>query len=523
MTTPFYFRPKMHYPSIPFFRLLDRSASGNLEKPAVIYNEYAVSYRELVSMIYSLTNGLRTMGIAKGDKVGIMLPNSLEYILSVQAISRCGAVSSPINVSNKPSEVIYQLKTIGAKMFIVGNRFAKHLEEIKREVPSLEAIVVAEKQSDVPSLHGIIRQNPAVEPPEVEIGVDDPAMIPFSSGTTGLPKGVVLTHGNLVANYIQCIYGYSIRQTDVIPLFLPMYHIYGSMITGATLAAGGTLVLMERFNLQSFLKLSVQYRATIWFALPPVVNQISQCEDIERHQLSSVRYTLSGAAPLAQQIKVRFQEKTGINVVEGYGMTEAASFVSSPSVDYPQWQKDRSVGLPIPDTEVEIVDTEQGVTKLPFGQVGEIRVRGPQVMKEYWNNADATNEALRDGWYYTGDLGYLDEDGFLFIVDRKKEMIKYNGFAIAPVELETVLFTHPKVKDCAVCGKPDDAAGEIPIAFVVAHEQSSQLAEDIMAYVSERVSGYKRLKEVRFIDQIPRSGSGKILRRELKGMISKSG
>ncbi|MEE9256308.1 MAG: AMP-binding protein, partial [bacterium] len=289
----------------------------------------------------------------------------------------------------------------------------------------------------------------------------------------------------------------------------------GAMLMGGFSCAGARQILMPRFELEESLRLVEKHRITLFFAVPPVLLAMANLPDLERFDLSSLRFILSGAAPLPPEVRARVQERTGVLTFMGYGLTEASPLThSNPAVE--AFIKPDSVGPPVSDGEQKVVDLETGEKELPPGEVGELIVRGPHIMKGYWNAPEETANALRDGWLYTGDIVRADEDGYVFILDRKKEMIKYKGFAVAPAELEAALHQLSGVLDAAVVGKPDAEGGEIPKAFVVVREEDPPSADEIMAFVRERVAGFKRIREVEFVDAIPKSPSGKILRRVLK-------
>jgi long-chain acyl-CoA synthetase len=360
----------------------------------------------------------------------------------------------------------------------------------------------------------LARQSP-VAPPPAALGDDDLVALPYSSGTTGLPKGVMLSHRNLVVNNHQFVATLRIRTSDRLLVFLPLYHIYGTMLMGSGLMSGAALVLMDRFDPVECLRLMQAQQISLFFAVPPVLLMLSQRPDTTAEVFRSVRLTMVGAAPMAPEVARRFRELTSVPVLQGYGLTEAAPLTH---LNIP-WDDGLNVldscGLPAHDTDQKVVDVETGTQVLPPGQVGEICVRGPQVMQGYWKAPEATAAALRDGWLHTGDIGWFDERGYTYIQDRKKEMIKYKGFGIAPAEIEALLLEHPGVADVAVIGKPDPEAGEVPKAFVVP-KSSTVTTDELTAFARGRLAGYKALHEVEFVQAIPKNPSGKILRRVLK-------
>lgn len=340
---------------------------------------------------------------------------------------------------------------------------------------------------------------------------------PCSSGTTGLPKGVLLSHKNLVCNALQSIATARITPQDRMLVFLPLYHIYGIMLMGCAAMFGATLVLMERFEAEKCLQLIQVYGVTLLYTVPQILSTLSEWAQLNEYDLHTVRFAQCGAAPVPPVLARRFQERTHIPVVTSYGLTEAAPGTHSNPVYDPKRIKVETVGLPIHDTRQKIVDIETGQIELGIGEEGELIVQGPQVMQGYWKAPQATAETLRNGWLYTGDIGFRDAEGYVTITDRKKEMIKFKGFSVAPAQIEALLLEHPSVADVAVIAKPDTEAGEVPKAFVLLKTGSeSQSADELLAWANGKLAGYKNVREIEFIDYIPRNPSGKILRRVLK-------
>ena len=343
----------------------------------------------------------------------------------------------------------------------------------------------------------------------------DLAALPYSSGTTGRPKGVMLTHRNLVCNYTQFTHNHRIDENDGALNFLPLYHIYGTMIMGGMVLAGAKQVLMPRFEAEESLKLIERHRLTLFHTVPPALLAIAQHPRTEDYDLSSLRYIMSGAAPLPPEVRRLAQKRTGCLTFMGYGLTETSPVTHMNPLEE-EWMKEESIGPPVSDLEQKVVDIETGERELPLGEAGELALRGPQIMQGYWRAPEETRRALRGGWLHTGDIVRIDEEGYVFILDRLKEMIKYKGFSVAPAELEALLHTHPGVADVAVAAKADDEAGEIPKAFIVLKEGERPEAGEFIEFVKGKVAGFKEIREVAFLDAIPKSPSGKILRRELR-------
>ncbi len=343
-------------------------------------------------------------------------------------------------------------------------------------------------------------------------------VLTYSSGTTGLPKGTMLSHHNLATNHLQFLTASRINSSDTTLIFVPFYHIYGVLLTGSFLAAGAKQVIMDRFELEPVLDISAKHGPSWLFAVPAMVQALANAPG-ELKQLSTVKYLMSAAAPLPLAPAKKLQERTGIRVIQAYGMTETCPITHLSPLE-PELMKMGSAGLPMNNTEQRIVDIETGEQELPVGEDGEIIIHGPQVMLGYWGDPEETALTLRNGWIHTGDIGHLDTDGYLFIVDRKKDMIKYKGFSIAPAELEAVLAEHPAVAESAVVGVPNEEAGELPKAFVVLHSEvgSHVTDEELITFVNGKLTGYKKLREVEFVETLPKLASGKILRRELKAL-----
>ena len=485
----------------------------------MIEGEEELTFRELEDLSNACAHALRAAGVGPGDRVALFLPNSAEFEIAFFGGSKAGAVLTPLNPSFKKAETRYQLKDSGARLLVVHGSLLPVIEAVRDDLPDLREVIVvgeAEGSGSYPDFRDWVLAHSSSPPPETPIEPgEDLIALPYSSGTTGLPKGVMLTHRNLVSNYVQFVENHQIVDRDKGLVFLPLYHIYGTMIMGGLVLAGALQVLMRRFAVEEALRLVERHRLTVFYGVPPALLAIAQFPDLERYDLSSLRYIMSGAAPLPPEVRRRVQERTGVLTFMGYGLTEASPLTHmNPPAE--EWVKAASVGPPISDEEQKVVDLETGERELPPGEVGELVVRGPHVMKGYWNAPEETARALRDGWLYTGDIVRVDEDGYVFILDRQKEMIKYKAFSVAPAELEALLHQHPKVADAAVIGKADPEAGEVPKAFVVPKTDPPPEAEEIMVFVRERVAGYKQVREVEFIDAIPKSPSGKILRRVLR-------
>ena len=501
-------------PEVPLPAYVFRNAGQWADKPALIDGPSGrtLTYGQLVGAVDRVAAGLAERGLGKGDVFAIFSPNIPEYAVAFYGVLKAGGVITTINPLYRAEELAHQLKDAGARYLLTIPHFLETAQEAAERAGIDEVFVFGEADGATP-FASLLRSTAAA--PSVEIDARrDLAVLPYSSGTTGLPKGVMLTHHNLVANIKQTMEVEKLEGEEVLIGILPFYHIYGMVvIMSMALAQGTTIVTMPRFDLEQFLGLIQDHKVTTAFVVPPIILALAKHPAVDQFDVSSLRHVNSGAAPLPEAVAQGCAERLGVQVRQGYGLTE-----TSPVTHFiPRGHevKVTSVGLPIPNTEVRIVDVGSG-EDLPEGEPGEIWIRGPQVMKGYHNRPDATAAMIDDeGWLHTGDVGYVDADGYFYVIDRVKELIKYKGLQVAPAELEAVVQAHPAVADAAVIPSPDEEAGEVPKAFVVKKPGTEVTADDIMAFVAERVAPYKKIRRLEFIDEIPKVPSGKILRREL--------
>jgi acyl-CoA synthetase (AMP-forming)/AMP-acid ligase II len=523
MVAPELFRPPIAFPDVPYDQLLRMAAYRTPDRTAIVYHNLSFTYREVVSMVNCIANGLYNLGLRKGDRVCLLMTNRPEYPVSFIAAASIGVVVSPMNPSYKEREIGYQSENSEASAIIIQREMLPLLKLVlsQKALPNLKHVIVTgqgtpEEMPEAIPWAKLMRESSPEQPPRVEIKGDDLLALPYSSGTTGLPKGVMLSHRNLVTNNLQFTTALQTDTTDVTLLFLPFYHIYGVMLTGSFLACGGTQIIMERFDLLQSLELCAQYNVTYYFAVPPIIVALANAP-VDLSKMKTVKYVFSGAAPMPLDPARRLEGKVGLQVVQGYGLTESSPLTHAQPHDHALVRLD-SVGLPVHNTLQKIVDIETGERELPVGEDGEIIVFGPQIMQGYWKAPESTAQSLRNGWLYTGDIGHVDADGFTYIVDRKKEMIKYKGFGIAPAEIEALLMEHPAVMDSAVIGVPDAEAGEAPKGFVVLRSGFEATPDEIIAFANGKLAGYKKVHYVEIVQSIPKNASGKILRRELKEM-----
>ena len=469
------------------------------------------TFSALHGAVRSLGGGLRSRGVGPGTTVAILAPNVPEYAIVFHGIALTGGTVTTINPTYGPEEVRHQLTDAGASWIVTIPMFLETARTASEGTGVEQIVVMGEAEGAVPlaSLFGEPIDQVPVDYAEHVV------VLPYSSGTTGLPKGVMLTHRNLVANIAQMEYTFVPTEGEVALAVLPFFHIYGmQVLMNMLLAFGVRVVTMPRFDMVRALELVQEQRITRFFAVPPMVLGLAKHPAVDDFDLSSIKQIFSGAAPLGADLAAAAAARVGCEVVQGYGMTE----LSPVSHCTPEGQfRPGTSGVTISNTEIRIVDAETGADA-GVGERGELLVRGPQVMRGYLNNPEATAETLdSDGWLHTGDVAVIDDEDHVSIVDRIKELIKYKGWQVPPAELEAVLVTHPAVSDAAVIGIPDEEAGELPKAFItLAPGAEAPTLEDLQDHVGEHLATYKQVRVLEVLDAIPKSASGKILRRELR-------
>jgi acyl-CoA synthetase (AMP-forming)/AMP-acid ligase II len=504
--------PDVAIPDSPLTPLVLRRAADLPDKPALIDGPTGrtVTYGQLAAAVRRAAGGLAARGFVKGDVFAIFMPNFPEYAVAFHAVATLGGINTTVNSLFTAGEVATQLKDAGARYLLTVPPFMDRALEAAKEAGVEEVFVLGEAEGAT-SFAELLAVDGSV--PEVAI---DPAVdlvvLPYSSGTTGLSKGVMLTHRNLAANITQTLVGQRVGEDDVLIGVLPFFHIYGMVvIMNIGLFVGATIVTMPKFDLEQFLQLAQDHGITRGYFVPPIVLALAKHPIVDRYDLSKLHTIFSGAAPLGRELSEACATRLGCVVMQGYGLTETSPVTHT----IPDQGENRpgSIGPPIPNTECRVVDYTTGEDLGP-GLDGEIWVRGPQVMKGYLNNPEATARTIDDeGWLHTGDIGHADDDGYFYIVDRLKELIKYKGYQVPPAELEAVLLTHPAVADVAVIPSPDEEAGEVPKAFIVLKGEATP--DEIMDFVAARVAPHKRIRRLEVVEEIPKSASGKILRRIL--------
>jgi long-chain acyl-CoA synthetase len=489
-----------------------------------------MTYAEYGEKVEGLARGLIAAGLQPGDVVAIFLFNSWEFCVSYHAATLAGGIPTLLNPTYREREVRYQLENSGAALLITDG---PNIDGINLAgLPNLRRVFCTREQgSGSEPFTNLLKPVSSTLPQTDQESKTTLAALPYSSGTTGLPKGVMLSHHNLVANVYQFLgpSASALNSEDRALCFLPLYHIYGlNVVLNPMLMLGATLVLMPRFGVPQLTQLLTEEDISTMPVVPPAMNAICQAAEAgqfpKNHKL---RWVKSGAAPLAPDLARRFTELTGILVCQGYGMTEASPVTHLGSLE-PELYRPDSIGYPVAHTDCRVIGLENGIApmesaaEVSVGDAGELVMRGPQFMLGYWKEPEATAAVLCDGWYWSGDIVTRDSKGFFRVVDRRKEMIKYKGFSVAPAEVEAVLLEHPAVRECGVVGRADAAAGEIPVAFIALREgfvNCKKMEDEMCAFVADRLTHYKQPREVHFVEVVPKTASGKILRRELRKLV----
>ncbi|MFQ6059381.1 MAG: long-chain fatty acid--CoA ligase [Anaerolineae bacterium] len=542
------------YPDIPLHENLTRAAEKYPDNTATIFGgvvhqlggmllDARMTYRQLNEQANRFAAALQQLGVKKGDRVAIYLPNCPQYPISYYGTLRAGAVVVPCNPLYVAREIEHQVNDAGAETMVVLSRFYPVVKSIRANT-SLKRVIVTNIKEYFPGLLKLLftlavekKEGHAVDirgdadtywfqdllasaparPEPVEVKAEDTAVLLYTGGTTGVPKGAQLSHRNLVANTLQTRHWMAESQEgkECILTSLPLFHSYGmtTCMNHAILLASAMLLIPNPRDLEHILKSINKHKPSMFPGVPTMYVAINNYPDIGKYDLRSIRACISGAASLPVEVQEKFQNLTGGKLVEGYGLTEASPVTHANPIN--GLCKIGTIGIPFPDTEAKIVDLESGEEDLPPGEIGELVVRGPQVMKSYWNMPTETRNALRDGWLYTGDIAKMDEDGYFTIVDRKKDMIIAGGFNVYPRDVEEVLYEYPKVKEAVVAGVPDPYRGETVKAYIVLKEGETATEEEIISFCRDNLAKYKVPTMVEFREELPKTMVGKILRRVL--------
>lgn len=540
-------QPTLTYPALTLSDILTRATELYPEQPALRFYGRSISYWELDQFANQFAQGLIALNVRKGGVVGLMLPNLPQSVIGCFGSLRAGVIVTPINPLYVESEIERQVVDSGCEVLLALDQFfprihpllgrtclkhvvltgmSEYLPFLKRffyrlPLPSKSAARwQRETEKMGPRVHRLSQfLHGRQEHPRVPIFQDDLAVLQYTGGTAGVPKGVELTHRNLICNAWQCRqWMSSLREgAETFLAVLPLFHAYGlSACQNLAVSVAGTLVLLPRFQVSEVLSTIAQERVTVFPGIPAMYSAINNYQDRKRHDLRSLRVCISGAGPLHPSIQEQFEALTGARLVEGYGLTEAGPVTHiNPVGGGSGARRRRSIGVPLADTEAKIVDMEAGERELPAGEVGELVVRGPQVMRRYWKREEESRTVLRDGWLFTGDLAYMDPTGFFYITGRKKEMIKSGGETIYPGEVEEIIMRHPKVKETVVVGLPQDLRGELVKAYVVLKEDEQATAGEILEHCRKDLAKFKVPKRIEFRRELPKTSIGKVLRRVL--------
>lgn len=534
----------LEYPEVPLFRILEDAARDHPETPCTIFKGARITYKEMNDLTDRLAAGLASLGVKKGDRVGIYMPNTPQFVLTYFAVLKAGGVVVATNPLYSGREIEHQVNDAGIEVMLVMSNFYNLLKEVQPKT-GIQKIIVTNLKEALPPLlaflfgltkekkggfrvtlaegdlwlNDLIERFKPEDRPKLEIGPDDVALFQYSGGTTGISKGAVALHRNLIANtmmmrawLVNCEEGH-----EVVLMAIPLFHVYG-MVAGMCFAvkmAGSMVMIPNPRDIKDVLDSIQKYKTTVYPGVPTMYNAINNNPDVKAHKynLNTIKACISGSAPLMVETKQKFEALTGGKLVEGFGMSE------TPTATHcnPLFGKNPpgSIGLPMPDVDARIISLEDEVTVLPPGEVGELVVKAPNVMKGYHNMPTETTNSLRDGWLYTGDIAKMDEEGFFYIVDRKKELIKPGGYQVWPREVEEVIITHPKVLEVGVAGVPDAYRGETVKAWVVLKPGETATEQEIKDFCKDHLAKFKIPTHVEFRNELPKTTVGKVLRREL--------
>lgn len=530
------------YPDVPMCFYVDDAASKFPDKTALIFVNKKISYKKFREDILRLANALTKIGVKKGDRVALFMPNCPQAVISYYAVLKAGGIAVESNPMYVERELEYQLNDAGAETVITLDMKMLYPKVMAiREKAHIKRVIVSSLKEYLPFpknvLYPLVKRKDLAKvdkgegiyhfqdllkyPPEdpgTNISPDDIAVLLYTGGTTGVPKGVMLTHRNLIANCVQGVHWlYGIEYAnEVVMTSLPVFHSFGHMccMNFSIYAACAMILIPDPRDTRDVLKNAVAHKATMFPGVPAMYVNIINYPDLKKYDLSSIKYCFSGAAPMPVEVLQEFEQLTGGLILEGFGMTETSPVTHiNPLVGT---RKVGSIGMPLTDTVAKIVDVETGEKEMPVNEIGELIVKGPQVMKGYWKDEVETARVLKNGWMFTGDLSTMDEDGFFYIVGRKKDMIISSGFNVYPREIEEVLFEHPKVKEASIIGIHHEKRGEAVKAFIVLKEGDVMTSEEVIQYCRENLAAYKVPSVVEFREKLPKTMVGKVLRRELR-------
>jgi long-chain acyl-CoA synthetase len=516
----------LEYPEISLAQMLENTTEKFPDKVALVFQGINITYSSLLNMVLRLATGLASLGVKKGDRVAIMLPNCPQWVISYFAVLKIGATVVQTNPMYVERELALQLDNCAAETIIAMNALYPRIENVLGS-SNLKNIICVAFPGEVGnpkaiSFESLLKEN-SPNPPEVVIDPkEDIAVLQYTGGTTGVAKGVMLTHSNLLSNVVQTSNWLPLEEGEErFLVVLPLFHVYSMTLNNnVAVFIGGTQYLLPKFDIDTLMKVIDSFKPTIFPGAPTLYIAIINHPKVQEYNLKSIKACISGSAPLPVEVAEHFNQLTGGMVVEGYGLSEASPVTHVNPFSHNV--RVGTIGLPISDTEAKVVDIETGTRELAPGEVGELIVRGPQVMKGYWNMPEDTAHTLKEGWLYTGDIAQMDKDGYFSIVDRKKDTIIAGGFNIYPREIEEVLYAHPQVLETAVIGVPDPYRGETVKAFIVLRPGQQVTKEEIITYCREKLASFKVPQYVDFCESLPKTTVGKILRKALKEMEQNS-
>ena len=534
-------RQSIVYPEISLGEVLRKSAIEAADRVALSYFGTELSFGELDKLVDKFGEALQDLGMEKGDRVAIYMPNIPQFVIAYYGVLRIGGIVVAMSPLYKEREIAHILVDSGAKVLIAWDSLYPYVQKVKGETAVTNVISTSVRDYLPPVLRllsplkgvksyacpgavdmkALLAKYPGHPKPVAIEPKKDVALLQYTGGTTGIPKGAMLTHYNLVVNATQVMDWGSLRPgVDVHLSALPFFHIFG-MTTGMNspiFTRSKMILVPDARDIPGILKTIDKEKPTIFCGVPTLYTALINRPDVQKHDLRSVRLCISGASALPAEVQKKFEALTGGRLVEGYGLTETSPVTHCNPLDDPKKNRIGSIGIPVSDTEAKVVDMETGTRDLPVGEAGELVVRGPQVMGGYWNKPDDNKTALRDGWFYTGDIATMDSDGYFQIVDRKKDMIDVSGYKVWPREVEERLYEHPAVMEAAIVGMPDPRSGEAVKAYVVLKKgyEGKVTADDITNFCKQKIASYKAPKIVEFKAELPKTVVGKVLRRELK-------
>lgn len=533
--------PRITIPEVPLFQFLSDAAAKYPDQAAIIFFGKVITYRELEEMTDRLGNALQSMGVRPGDRVSLMFPNVPHCVIAYYAALKIGAIAVNTNPLYVERELEHQLVDSGSEVMIALDLFYPKINAVYSKT-KLKAVILCKITDFLPPLLKLLYpikawkegqrvtvdwrphihdfmallKSGSSKPVKTDVKPDDIAVLQYTGGTTGTAKGVMLTHRNLITNTLQCRTWMPELQEgkETFLAAIPFFHVFG-MTACMNLAVylAGKMVMIPRFKTEDVLKNIQKYRATVFFGVQAMYVAVNHFPGVEKWDISSVKVCISGGGPLHVEVQERFESLTGGKVVEGYGLTESSPVTHCNPIN--GLRKKGTIGLPVSLTDARVVDLETGEKDLPLGEIGELVVQGPQVMKGYWNHPEETAQTIRNGWLHTGDMARMDDQGFFYIVDRKKDMIKTVGENVYPREVEEVLFLNPKVKEAVVVGLPDQFSVEVIKAYLVLKEGDTATEEEIITFCRQNLAKFKVPKFVEFRQELPKTIVGKVLRRIL--------